>query len=152
MKYVCLIFLLLSACHFHPLYTNTKRQHVCINSIPNEDGYHMYQQLQQYFPQKEDCQYTLTVDAPQYRFSDQSISDKDFITMQRIEAFTSYTLKNKKNEVVLKNTVTTTGSSAITASPYASVTGIQKTSDNLITLLTDQIMLHVCAFLDEEEK
>lgn len=152
MRYFCILFLLLSACHFHPLYTNAKRQYVCVESIPNEEGYYMYQQLQQYFPQKDECQYTLTVSAPQYGYSDQSISDKDFTTMQHIEANATYTLKDKNKNVVLKNTVSTNGSSAITSNPYASVTGIQKTSQDLTTLLAEQIMLHVCAFLDEEDQ
>ena len=152
MKLSALLVLVLAACHFHPLYTNTKRQQVCVQPIPNEEGYHMYQQLKQYFPQNQDCQYTLTVNAPQYSYSDQSISDKDFITMQRIEATTSYTLKEKNKNVILQNTVSTNGSSAITSNPYASVVGAQKTANDLTTLLTEQIMLHVCAFLDEENK
>jgi len=152
MRYLSLLFLFLAACHFHPLYTNTQRQDVCVKPIPNESGYHMYQKLQQYFPQKENCLYTLTVNAPKYSYSDQSISDKDFITMQHIAAETTYTLQNAQNEIVLKNTAYTSGSSAVTSSPYASVMGTEKTSKDLGNVLTEQIMLHVCAFLDEDNK
>lgn len=150
MKYLMLTFFFLSACVFHPMYTNQTRTGVCVLPIPNEEGYQLRQQLQQHFPNTDHCVYTLAVDAPKYSFSDQSISDKDFITMQRINATTSYTLKNQNKTVVLKNTVSASGSSAVTSNPYASVVASQKTSKNLTSILAEQIVLHISAFLDEE--
>lgn len=152
MKYSILAFLFLTACAFHPVYTNQTRENVCVNTIPNESGYQLYQQLQQHFPQRKNCLYTLTVDTPSYTFSDQSISDKDFITTQYISASTRYTLKDKNKQVVLKNRVSTGGSSAITSNPYATVVAEEKTSKDLTVLLAEQIVLHVCAFLDEENE
>lgn len=150
MKYLILTFFFLSACVFHPIYTNETRTSVCVAPIPNEEGYQLRQQLQQHFPNTDHCIYTLTVETPHYSFSDQSISDKDFITMQRISAVASYTLKDENKNVVLKNTVSANGSSAVTSNPYASVVASQKTSKNLTTILAEQIVLHVSAFLDEE--
>ena len=152
MKYSILAFLFLSACAFHPVYTNKTRENVCVETIPNEAGYRLYQQLQQHFPETEKCLYTLSVNTPSYTFSDQSISDKDFITTQYISASTHYTLKDKNKQVVLKNGVSTGGSSAITSNPYATVVAEEKTSKDLTVLLAEQIVLHVCAFLDEENK
>lgn len=152
MRFIALSLLLLSACSFHPIYVNQNRKHVCVTSIPNEAGYQIKKHLQQYFPNNEECLYTLIIDVPSYSYSDQSISDKDFITMQQIGASTSYKLLDKDKKVVLKNKVFATGSSAITANPYASVVASEKTTSNLNILLAEQIELHVSAFLDEEQK
>lgn len=152
MRYLFLTFLMLSACAFHPIYANQERQHICVTSIPNESGYQIKKQLNQHFPETNDCHYTLTVNTPSYTYSDQSISDKDFITMQQINASTSYTLLDKNKKVVLKNKVTTTGSSAVTASPYATVVASNKTESDLNVLLAEQIVLHVSAYLDEVQK
>jgi len=152
MRYLILSFLMLSACAFHPVYVNQAYEHVCVASIPDESGYQMKKQLQQHFPETNECYYTLVVDRPTHSYSDQSISDKDFITMQQIRARTSFKLLNKKKEVVLKNTVSALGSSAITSNPYASVVASDKTTSDLTTLLAEQIALHVSAFLDEDQK
>ena len=149
MRYIVFTCLFLSACVFHPMYTNQVRENVCVEPIANESGYQLYQHLQRYFPGNGECLYTLVVNTPQHTYSDQSISDKDFITMQSINASTSYTLKDKNKKVILKKNVRVNGSSAITSNPYSSVVGTQKTSDDLNIILADQIILHVSAFLDE---
>ena len=149
MKYFLTLCLFgLTACHFAPLYSNSHTVGVCVAPIPEESGYKMRHILQQYFPDTSNCSYTLQVLPPITLLSDQSISDKDFITMQQIQTSTSYKLLDTHKEIVLENTLSTKGSSAIVANPYASVVATEKTENNLEIALAEQIALHVMAFLN----
>ena len=145
-------FLCLSACVFHPLYTEKVVHSVCVDSIPERAGYALYQELKTRFPDKNQCLFTLQVQSPQLALSDNSISDKDFTTMQSVNAFVNYKLLDQKKNVVLKNVVSRSSSSAITKNPYSSVVALENTSDNLYPLLADQIALHVAAFLDRNNQ
>ena len=139
----------LTACQFHPLYKAQIQQNVCVSSIPETSGYQLYQALKSYFPQQQDCSYILQVQSPVLSLSDQSISNDDFITMQRVTAQTSYSLLDKNKKSVLKNTVSASSSSSVVTNPYASVTAVQKTNENLYPILAEQIALHVGAYLDK---
>ena len=149
---LCLCGTLVSACYFSPLYNNNTTKGVCVTPISEQSGYQIQRLLKQSFPDTSDCQYTLKVTSPQIQLSDQSISDKDFITMQQVQARTSYQLLNAKKEVVLTNTLSTTGSSAVISNPYATVTATENTASNLETALAEQIALHVTAFLNRDTK
>jgi len=152
MRRLFVAFLFLTSCAFHPLYQKQDLKNVCLEPIPDHTGYQLYQSLKQHFSSSGNCAYTLKVQTPTYSFSDQSVSDKDFITMQRIGASTSYSLLNAKKDVVLSNKASTTASSAIVQNPYASVVAEEKNTANLNTVLADQIALHIVAFLDGQKQ
>ena len=148
MKYLFLSFLLLTACQFHPLYGDKTSSSVCVQQIPEAAGYQLYQALTKHFSNNESCSYTLQVASPQFSLSEQSITDNDFITIQRIQAKTTYKLLDLNKKTVLSNTVYAEGSSAVVSNSYATVVSIYKTQQNLIPLLSEQITLHVTAYLD----
>ena len=152
MKYLLLPFLFLTACQFHPLYRDQTYQSVCVQSIPEASGYQLYQALTNRFPQKSDCRYRLTAAAPEFTLSDQGISNKDFITMQRVRATTSYKLTDKNNKVVLSNSVSANGSSAVVDNPYSTVVAVEKTQQDLVPILAEHISLHVGAYLDRNNE
>ena len=152
MRTLFVVFLFLTSCAFHPLYQKQDLKNVCLEPIPDHTGYQLYQSLKQHFSGTSNCTYTLKVQKPAYSFSDQSVSNKDFITMQRIGASASYSLLNAQKDVVLSNTASTTGSSAIVQNPYSSVVAEEKNMANLNTLLADQIALHVVAFLNGQKQ
>ena len=108
--------------------------------------------LKQYFPETSQCLYTLKVSAPHTSISDKSISNKDFITMQQIKTSVSYSLLDQNKKVILKNSVSTKGSSAVVINPYSTVVSTEKTESNLNVILAEQIALHVAAFLDREQQ
>ena len=148
MKYLFLSFIFLASCQFHPLYSEKTYSSVCVQQIPESLGYQLYKELNKSFSDQTNCTYQLHVSAPQFNLSDQSISDNDFITMQRIQAKTTYKLLNSQKKTVLSNTVSADGSSAVVTNPYATVVSIDKTQQNLIPILADQIVLHITAYLD----
>lgn len=152
MKYISFIFLFLTACQFHPLFGNHAVQGVCVAPVPEAAGYQLHQSLIQHFGETDSCQYTLIVQSPQFSLSDQSVSDKDFITMQRVHASSSYKLLNNKKEVVLQSSVYADGSSAVVTNPYATVVSVDNTTKNLTPILAEQIALHVAAYLDRNQK
>ena len=151
MRYVFLTLLFLTACQFHPLYKDQTYKSVCIQSIPEASGYLLYHALTKRFAEREQCAYRLKVSAPEFTLSDQSISNKDFITMQRVRANTSFKLLNKDNQQVLANSVMAEGSSAVVDNPYSTVVSIEKTQKDLIPILAEQISLHVGAYLDRNQ-
>ena len=151
MRYVFLTLLFLTACQFHPLYGDQTYQSVCVQSIPEASGYLLYQTLTKRFPERENCAYRLSVSAPEFTLSDQSISNKDFITMQRVRATASYKLVDKNNTKILSNSVVADGSSAVVNNPYSTVVSIEKTEQNLVPILAEQISLHVGAYLDRNQ-
>ena len=142
----------LAGCHFTPLYGEHTTEGVCVLPIPEASGLSMYNQLKQHFPETNSCQYTLKVDAPKTSLSAQTISDKDFVTMQQVNSSVSYSLLDQNKKVVLKNQLSTMGSSAVTDNPYAIVVAVDKTEANLNAVLAEQIALHVAAFLDKDQK
>ena len=152
MKFLLFSLLFLSACQFHPLYRNQTYQSVCVQSIPEASGYLLYQSLTKRFPERENCVYHLKVTSPKFTLSDQGISNKDFITMQRIQATASYKLLDQKGNAVLSNSVMSDGSSAVVDNPYSTVVSVEKTQQNLIPILAEQISLHVGAFLDRNQQ
>jgi len=153
MKHFLLVFSLgLTACAFHPIYSTEKIQSVCVSPIPEESGYQIYQALQGRFPEKTNCQYTLKVSVPKVSMSSNNISDTDFTTMQLIRTRADYTLLDKNKNVVLQNSVSSSSSSAITTSPYASVVAEEKTTKNLYTILADQIAAHVATYLNGQSQ
>jgi len=151
MRYVFLSLLFLTACQFHPLYRDQTYTSVCVQSIPEASGYLLYQTLTKRFPEKESCMYRLVVSTPEFTISDQSISNKDFITMQKVRANTSFKLLDKDNKQVLSNSVMAEGSSAVVDNPYSTVVSIEKTQKNLVPILAEQISLHVGAYLDRNQ-
>jgi len=154
MKHFGLLFLLLGimGCNFHPLYNTKTYQHVCVQSIPEESGFVMYQTLKHYFPDNEACNYTLQVNAPSIALSDQGISDSDFTTIQRITATSHYALLNKDKKIILQKSISEYGSSAVVLNPYSTVTAVDDVKHNLYILLADQIAMNVASFLDKENK
>ena len=152
MKYCTLFFLLLAACHFHPLYQPKQMAEVCVSDIPDKLGYDLKHQLKVYFPETKNCRYTLSVQTPLVAFSDQSISNKDFVTVQRITAKAHFSLLDAKKKKLLSNAVYTDGSSAVVQNPYSTIVSTQKTTQNLLPLLAEQIALQVTAFLDQDNK
>ena len=152
MKYIYIPFLLLTACQFHPLYNTSTDQHVCVGSIAEASGYQLKQELQKYFPNTSDCLYTLQVSSPATSFSDQSISNDDFITMQRVSSSVSYTLIDANKKTLIQDTSFASGSSAVVSNPYATVVAVDKTQNNLLPILAEQIALHVTAFLDRKNQ
>lgn len=147
MRFLFLSFFFLTACHFQPLYVDKSIHQVCVAPISEASGFQIYQALVQHFPNKENCLYTLTVHPPKTTLSDENISDKDFITMQRITTATSYTLLDKNKKVLFENSVSSSGSSAVVSNPYATVMAEEKTAKNLYSIVAEQIALHVAAFL-----
>ena len=152
MKYLLSACLLLSACSFHPLYENHVADGVCITAIPEATGYQLKQALEKHFPQTSDCRYTLKATTPSVKISDQSISNSNFITMQRVSASSSYKLFDSNKKVVLTNTASTDGSSAVVTNPYSTVVSVEKTIQNLVPILANQISLHVTSYLDREQQ
>lgn len=151
MRYLILSLLFLTACQFHPLYSQQTIEGICVTDIPENSGFLLQQKLEQHFPNKTDCSYRLVVNSPTFSLSDQSVSDKDFITMQKVQAKTSYKLLNSNNNVLLSDAVAVNGSSAVVSSPYSTVVSVEKTQMNLIPILADQISLHISAFLDRTQ-
>ena len=152
MRYFLLFALGLTACTFHPIYSSEKIKGVCVLPISEASGYQISQILQNHFPEKTNCQYTLKVTAPEISISSSNISDSDFTTMQQVDASATYTLLDKNKDAVLMNSVSSSSSSAVTSSPYASVVAEEKTSQNLYTILADQIALHVAAYLNGQSQ
>ena len=152
MKYQLFLCLFLSACSFHPLYENHVADGVCVASIPEAAGYQLKQELEKHFPSTSECHYTLKVSTPSFSLSDQSISNKNFITMQRIRSSVSYKLLDSQKQSVLSNTLTADGSSAVVTNPYATVVSVDKTEQNLIPNLANQIALHVTSYLNREQQ
>ena len=152
MRFYIFLCLFLTACHFSPLYNQEAVKGVCVAPIPEASGSQMRTYLQQYFPETSHCLYTLKVTAPIVSLSDQSISDKDFITTQQIKNSTSYSLLDKDKKVILKNTLSSKASSSVIANPYSTVIATEKTEYNLNASLAEQIALHVAAFLDREKQ
>ena len=148
MKYFLITFLLLGACQFHPLFENKEVQDVCVAPIPEAFGYQLQNELKKYFVTPTACTYTLQVTTPLMSLSDQSISNKDLITMQRVQGTVSYSLLDAKKKTLLKNSATATGSSAVVQNPYATVVSVEKTQDNLIPILAQKIALHISAYLN----
>jgi len=142
----------LTGCHFTPLYKESVTEGVCVLPIPEASGSAIYTQLKQHFPGNQPCQYTLKVSPPYVSASDQSISSQDFITMQQVQSSVAYTLLDQNKQVILRNQIATSGSSAVIANPYATVVATEKTSTNLNAILAEQIALHVAAFLDRSQK
>ena len=152
-KRICFLFyFFLTACHFSPLYNEEAVKGVCVEPIPEAGGAQMQFYLKQYFPETSQCLYTLKVSAPHTSISDKSISNKDFITMQQIKTSVSYSLLDQNKKVILKNSVSTKGSSAVVINPYSTVVSTEKTESNLNVILAEQIALHVAAFLDREQQ
>ncbi len=153
MRYFLWILVLgITACTFRPIYSSNEIKSVCVLSIPEKSGHHIYQALQGHFPEKTNCQYTLKITTPQVSFSSNNLSDSDFTTMQLIKAQADYSLMDKNKKVVLKNSVSSSSSSAVTTSPYASVVAEEKTTQNLYTILADQIALHVATYLNGQSQ
>ena len=84
--------------------------------------------------------------------SDQSISNSDFITMQRVQSSASYKLLDANKKVVLSNSTSAQGSSAVVTNPYSTVVSFENTQNNLIPILAEQIALHVTAHLDRKDQ
>ncbi len=152
MRTLLFLSFFLASCQFRPLYGDHRTAGVCVAPIAEADGAVMHTLLTNHFPDTGDCRYTLTVQPPVYQISDQSISDKDFITMQQVRADVSYTLLDSAKKPVIQNTASANGSSAIGVTPYATVVATEKTEQNLIAVLAEQIALHVAAYLDRNEK
>lgn len=152
MRFVLFSFLLLTACQFHPLFGSKTTSNICVASIPEAAGYQLKQELKNYFNEEKNCQYTLKVKTPSVTMTDQSISNKDFITTQKVSSFATYTLLDNKKQVLLQNTASANASVAVVANPYSSVVATEKTTQNLIPLLAEQIALHVTAFLDRNNE
>ena len=150
MKLFLLPLLFLTACQFHPLFGDKTMEGVCVSPISEYSGYQLYQALTQHFPDQENCSYALVVQPITTTLSDQSISDKDFTTMQRVQASAAYKLLNQEKEVLISNTAMASGSSAVVINPYSTVVSLDKTTQNLIPLLADQIASHVAAYLDRK--
>jgi len=112
----------------------------------------MYRVLKQYFSETENCKYTLKVEALRSTLSDQSLSDKDFITMQQVSVSADYVLLDKAKKVVLKNTLSSRGSSAVISNPYSTVVATEKTEQDLRKTLAEQIAFHIAAYLDRTEQ
>lgn len=148
MKYILVSFLLLAACQFHPLFNDKVVDNVCVASIPDAFGYKLRTELKKYFSESAGCTYTLQVTTPKMSLSDQSISNKDLVTMQRVQATTSYKLLNTKKTTLLENSITADGSSAVVQNPYSTVISVEKTENNLIPILAQKIALHITAYLD----
>ena len=152
MKYVLMSFLFLTACQFQPLFGDSEARNVCVAPIAEASGYQLRQELEKYFVPDGACTYTLQVSTPAMSLSDQSISNKDLVTMQRISGSVSYTLFDKDKKSILKSSAAADGSSAVVINPYATVTSVEKTQDNLIPILAQKIALHVTAFLNGKNK
>ena len=142
-----LSFLLLAGCGFSPLYSSTTNPNVCVASIPEHNGFVLYQFLTSRFTGKNECAYTLTVETPTFSYSDLGISDHSFTTMQRVTVKSSYTLKNAKHKTILSAISKTDGASSIIDNPYASVVAQETTEQDLLKVLANQIETHVSSFL-----
>lgn len=149
--FVCLA-LLVAACNIHPLYSARTYKNVCVDSVPEASGFALSQELKQYFSDTADCKYTLKAQTPKVSYSNQSISDSDFTTMQRLTATADFSLLDANKKVVLKNTAAAIGSSAVVANPYSSIVAAESVEKNLYKSLAERIALHVSAFLDKAEK
>lgn len=146
-KFALSTLLLLAGCNFTPLYSSTQNSSVCVASIPEHDGYVLYQILTDRFSGKTDCEYTLKVEKPTFSYSNSGISDHSFTTMQTIQVNTSYELLDTKHKSILKSSSNAAGTSAIVNSPYASVVSRETTKEDLLKILAGKIETHISSFL-----
>lgn len=144
---VLLVTIFISGCGFTPLYSTTQNKNVCVEPIPEHEGYIIYQQLKNRFTGIKDCQYTLRVSTPVFKLSDAGISDHSFTTTQRINVKATYTLFNKDKKKVLSSSAEAEGSSSIIDNPYASVVARETNEQNLLPILANSIETHVSTFL-----
>ena len=146
-KFSLLTLCLLAGCNFTPLYSTTQNPSVCVASIPEHDGYVLYNILTDRFTGKSDCKYTLKVEKPKFSFSNSGISDHSFTTMQTIEVETSYELQDAKHKPVLKSSSKAAGTSAVINDPYATVVSRETTQEDLLKILAGKIETHISSFL-----
>ena len=141
------VLLLLAGCNFTPLYSATTNPNVCVAQIPEHSGFVLRQILTSRFTGEQNCPYTLTVKTPKFSYSALGISDHSFTTMQRVSVEASYSLTDSKHKTVLNTSARADGSTSIVNNPYASVVAREKTDQDLLNLLADQIEAHISSFL-----
>jgi len=141
------ILFLLAGCGFTPLYSSTTNPNVCVAQIPEHSGFVLRQILASRFTGQQNCPYTLTVKTPKFSYSALGISDHSFTTMQRVRVQASYTLTDSKHKTLLNTSAKTDGSTSIVNNPYASVVAREKTEQDLLNLLANQIEAHISGFL-----
>lgn len=158
MKRLIPLFLLtcLSGCGFTPLYhiktgeTTTATAAIEIMPIPDEEGYHMMQDLEAKLNPKHlsvPKTYELHVFLNPPVYTDQSIQGDNFASLEKITLSAGYQLRQKdRKDPLLNSGVQAVGSYNIIKDPYATTIAKNNLKSNLITVLSNDIALHVTAF------
>ncbi len=156
-------FLLLSGCGFRPLYgfqTNPevirKSAQIEVEPVVGDGGYQMGLILKEKLnpntlslPKK--YQLKAVIDKPS--FYDQSIQGDNFASLEKMTLTVHYTLTDIESKTVLVSSSSTlSGSYNIIQEPYATITAKEKTYQNLVQALSNEIVLHMMAYLKGDDR
>ncbi len=153
---MCLIGL--SGCGFHSLYRVqdnttilTETEQIQILPIPNAEGYQMTLLLQTKLNPRQVTvpkTWALEVRLDDATYYDQSIQGDNFASLEKVTLTAHYTLKNlTTDEQVLSASTSASGSYNLIREAYATQMAKEKTKENLIQNLSDDIAMHLFAYL-----
>lgn len=145
-------------CGFRPLYMTENNIHVMqqaeqikINPIANFGGYQMGLILQQKLNPKQinpSKKWELRVQLADPVFYDQSIQGDNFASLEKITVSADYQLIDiKTNKQLISSRVSANGSYNIVNEPYATTMAKEKMYQNLIQILSEDIVLHIFSYL-----
>ena len=154
--------LALGGCGFQPLYGFQENPEVVresaqieIEPVVGEGGYQMGLILKEKLnpntlslPKK----YRLKAVIDKPSFYDQSIQGDNFASLEKMTLRVHYTLTDIENKTVLiSSSSSISGSYNIIKEPYATVTAKEKMYQNLVQSLSNDIVLHMMAYLKGQE-
>lgn len=153
----------ISACGFSPMYqisqdtkTTVLTEQVAIAGIPNYEGWHLRQYLQNKLnPEKNGGQkkYLLVVDLRAPTFTDQSIQGDNFASRETVSITATYTLKSiDTGQVIMKDSTSATGAYNIVKEPYATNVARNKLKENLVDIIGNNISLRIISYLKSVEE
>ena len=156
---VCCLLLGLSGCGWTPLYGTQPEEMraemaaVEILPIANAAGFTMRQDLQARLNPADapaEKKYILAVEILPTRSFYQNIQTDNFASGEHLTATAHYTLRDKKTgKVILSSTSTAVGSYSIIRDPYATTITRQKTEQDLMKMLTSDIIQNIVSFLNK---
>ena len=157
MKHLLLLtFLFLSGCGFSPLYQKAKQDYqeipVYVMPVPDTYGHSIRQTIIDKIGGVSDssAKYTLTVQAPTFSSSDQSIDNRNFSSIIGLTIKCPYTLTKKSNKkVIAKSTASLFTSYAVVQDPYATTVAERKAKSELAKQVAEQITIHILSVLSE---
>lgn len=149
------LFFLMAGCGFSPLYNESFIKQgsvpVSVSPISNQYGVSMRQRILSLIGRSEHPLYTLSVSAPSFSSTDQTIDSKNFATMMSVSGSATYSLiNNDTQKTMLKSSASASGSYSVTKDPYASTVAERKIKKELAEQIADQIGQHILVFLSKE--